>query len=93
MKDDRDYKLDLSSAAANADANADAAKPPSRQGDTPPATARPFISVQFDCCNVYLRIYRSADGTAYRGRCPKCGKPVHFAVGQGGTDSRVFRVT
>jgi hypothetical protein len=97
MKDDRDYKLDLSSAAADAAArsegDADAARPPSRPRSTPPPTARPFISVQFDCCNVYLRIYRSADGTAYRGRCPKCGKPVHFAVGQGGTDSRVFRVT
>ena len=85
MKDDRDYKLDLSSAAQDAGAaDADA---------RPPATSRPFISVQFDCCNVYLRIYRSPDGAAYHGRCPKCGKPVHFAVGQGGTDSRVFRVS
>ena len=85
MRDDRDYKLDLSSTATNASA-----------GGTPspsPATARPFISVQFDCCNVYLRIYRAPDGAAYRGRCPKCGKAVHFAVGQGGTDSRVFRVS
>jgi len=89
MRDDRDYKLELSSSAANADANASA-----NGNDSPsPATSRPFISVQFDCCNVYLRIYRSADGAAYRGRCPRCGKPVHFAVGQGGTDSRVFRVS
>lgn len=87
MRDDRDYKLDLSSSAANADPNAGGNSSPS------PASQRPFISVQFDCCNVYLRIYRSADGTAYRGRCPKCGKPVQFAVGQGGTDSRVFRVS
>ena len=85
MKDDRDYKLDLSSAATGGAS-------PQPTSNSPPV-ARPFISVQFDCCNVYLRIYRSADGTAYRGRCPKCGKPVHFAVGQGGTDARVFRVS
>jgi hypothetical protein len=88
MRDDRDYKLELSSAAQeSADGNVGNTSQPS------PGTNRPFISVQFDCCNVYLRIYRSADGAAYRGRCPRCGKPVHFAVGQGGTDSRVFRVT
>jgi len=89
MRDDRDYKLDLSSAAQEPAAAGNAANAPQPS----PATNRPFISVQFDCCNVYLRIYRSADGAAYRGRCPKCGKPVHFAVGQGGTDSRVFRVS
>ncbi|HEY8668763.1 MAG TPA: hypothetical protein VIL86_19100 [Tepidisphaeraceae bacterium] len=58
----------------------------------PPASARPFLSVQFACCNVYQRIYRSADGKAYRGRCPKCGLAVTFAVGEGGTDSRAFIV-
>jgi hypothetical protein len=85
MKDDRDYKLDLSTAATGG-----ASPQPTSNS---PHAARPFISVQFDCCNVYLRIYRSADGTAYRGRCPKCGRPVHFAVGHGGTDARVFRVS
>jgi len=39
---------------------------------------RPYISVHFTCCNVYLRIYRSADGKHYRGRCPKCATPVTF---------------
>ena len=86
MRDDRDYKLDLSSASAG-----DAAVQQPATGAN--ASARPFISVQFDCCNVYLRIYRSADGAAYRGRCPRCGKPVSFAVGPGGTDARVFRVS
>jgi hypothetical protein len=80
VRDDRDYKVELSSAA---DASSQAPAP---------ATARPFVSVHFACCNVYLRIYRNAEGTAYRGRCPKCGVPVSFEVGQGGTDARVFRV-
>jgi len=87
MKDDRDYKLDLS---------------PSASGGQPSSTdpnaaasnkSRPFISVHFACCNVYLRIYRAPDGKAYRGNCPRCGQAVNFPVGQGGTDSRFFRVT
>jgi PHP family Zn ribbon phosphoesterase len=53
---------------------------------------RPFLSVQFACCSVYQRIYRSADGKSYNGRCPRCGKPVKFTVGEGGTDSRAFIV-
>ena len=53
---------------------------------------RPYISVHFTCCNVYLRIYRSADGKHYRGRCPKCALSVTFAVGEGGTDARTFVV-
>ena len=83
MKDDRDYKLDLSSAAGDARPNQPAASNKSR----------PFISVHFACCNVYLRIYRSPDGKAYRGNCPRCGQAVNFPVGQGGTDSRFFRVS
>jgi hypothetical protein len=63
--------------------------------DTPkaaPATHRPFISVLWSCCGVYARIYRSPDGSAYNGRCPRCGKPVKFAIGPGGTDCRSFVV-
>jgi len=82
MRDDRDYKVEISGVG----------------GVTPeqkPATeikGRPFISVHFACCNVYTRIYRDAEGKAYRGHCPRCAKKVHFAVGRGGTDCRVFRV-
>ena len=60
--------------------------------ETPASGPRPYLSVRFACCNVYLRIYRSADGATYRGRCPRCGKPVQFAVGEGGTSARFFVV-
>jgi hypothetical protein len=56
------------------------------------STGRPFVSVHFACCNVYLRVYRSSDGKAYRGRCPKCGVAVNFVVGEGGTTARTFVV-
>jgi hypothetical protein len=84
MRDPRDYKLDLTAAAT-----AGSAEGPDN-GVTP--AQRPYLSVRFACCNVYVRIYRSADGLSYRGRCPRCGKPVSFAVGAGGTDARSFIV-
>ena len=62
---------------------------PARHGEQ----LRPFVGVQFDCCKVYARVYRNPEATAYRGRCPRCGRAVHFAIGQGGTDARFFRVS
>ena len=79
MSDPRDYKIDIAGLAKDTPA-------------TRPIGPRPFVSVQFACCNVYQRIYRNAVGTAYEGRCPKCGVPVRFVVGRGGTDSRSFVV-
>jgi hypothetical protein len=68
--------------------------PDSRQNNTEKSpVGRPFLSVMFACCSVYQRIYRNADGTAYAGRCPRCGKPVKFAVGPGGTSAREFVVS
>ena len=79
MSDPRDYKLDISSLPA--------------QGPPQPAGPRPFLSVMFDCCGVYQRIYRDPSGAGYSGRCPRCGNPVRFSVGPGGTTSRFFRAS
>jgi endogenous inhibitor of DNA gyrase (YacG/DUF329 family) len=79
MRDPRDYKLDLS-ASGQQDAKGEG------------SAGRPFLSVRFACCNVYQRIYRNADGSAYRGRCPRCGQPVQFRVGPGGVEARFFVV-
>jgi hypothetical protein len=84
MRDDRDYKVELASLAARADAPAAAVKGSS--------VARPHLNVQFACCNVYVRVYRSHDGASYRARCPKCAKAVTFQVQPGGSDARIFRV-
>lgn len=79
--DSRDYKRDISSM-------------PPGDGPTPPATTgRPYLSILFECCRVYQRIYREPSANAYRGRCPKCGKKVQVAVGPGGTAARFFRAT
>ncbi len=58
---------------------------------TRPAAARPWVGIRFDCCGVYARIYRDADGRAYRGRCPRCLRETRLRVGPGGTSARFFR--
>ncbi|HOI54699.1 MAG TPA: hypothetical protein PLP01_05585 [Phycisphaerae bacterium] len=65
----------------------------SGQGATPPdrGQERPWISVHFECCNVYARVYRNAAGTAYVGWCPKCAAKVTVRVAPGGTTTRFFR--
>jgi hypothetical protein len=56
----------------------------------PKKTAKKFIGVNFNCCNMYVHIYVNKDGTAYEGRCPKCGKPIKLKIGEGGTSNRFF---
>lgn len=51
---------------------------------------RKFLGVHYQCCNVYARAYISADKSAYRGMCPRCGKRVEMKIGRGGTDARFF---
>lgn len=80
MSDPRDYKVEVGGPQ------------PQQEPSTAAAKGRPYLSVRFDCCKVYLRIYRSPDGGSYSGRCPKCGKPVKFLVGGGGTSARFFVV-
>ena len=78
MQDDPGYRIDIEGIQGPA-------TPCAR-----PALHRPWIGILFDCCGVYVRIYRNKEGTAYEGRCPKCSRPVRLRVGPGGTDARFF---
>ena len=90
MSDPRDYKLDLRGAAGEAPTNSGAGVTAAKAAV--PGSSRPYLSILFACCGVYQRVYRSADGRSYHGRCPRCTVPVRFAVGEGGTGARSFVV-
>ncbi|MBD3421139.1 MAG: hypothetical protein GF398_13570 [Chitinivibrionales bacterium] len=52
-----------------------------------------YLGIQFNCCNVYQRIYKNRHATAYEGRCPKCGSYVRVPIGEGGSSQRFFSTT
>jgi hypothetical protein len=80
MTDPRDYKLDLRSM-------------PEKPEEPSAGAARPYLRVHFACCNVYLRLYRRDTPTPhYAGACPRCAKPVRFAVSPGGNPARDYIV-
>ncbi len=83
MSDEPDYILDLSVSEGEG-------APPDRPAE--PA-GRNWIGIRFDCCGVYVRIYKNRAGTAYEGACPRCARQVHVAVGAGGTNQRLFRAS
>jgi hypothetical protein len=59
----------------------------------PTGLERPFIGVLFDCCGVYERIYRAPEHRVYRGRCPRCLRPIQIRVRPDGTRARLFRAS
>lgn len=59
----------------------------------PLSGTRPALQVYFKCANAYLKVLRSADGSGYTARCPKCGIVKNFVVGTGGIDQRTFVLT
>ncbi len=53
---------------------------------------RPYLSIMFECCSVYQRVYRKQNEAAYEGRCPRCLRTIRFRVSPEGTPSRAFAV-
>lgn len=82
-----DYIVDLSSRPSPQPTTPGKATP---SPDPAAMQGRPWIAVHWKCCQTYSRIYRNKEGTAYVGRCPKCGGPVQATIGQGGTATRFF---
>jgi len=52
--------------------------------------SRPFIGMNFTCCDIYTRIYLNGEQTMFYGHCPRCGRRVQIKVGPGGSDARFF---
>ncbi len=84
MVEDADYILDIGSNRIMPDSKEESSSNSQAKG-------RKYICVQFDCCNVYNRIYKNRQGTAYEGYCPRCGKKVKVRIGPDGVDTRFFR--
>jgi hypothetical protein len=59
----------------------------------PADPARSYVGILFECCGVYVRIYRRPEQNVYAGRCPNCLCPVKIRVGPEGTNWRIFRAT
>ena len=60
--------------------------------DSDETKARQFLGVHFASCRVYGRLYRTRDGLAYEGRCPRCGRMIRVPIGSHGTSQRFFVV-
>jgi len=91
MSDDPDYILDLTpqaSSSAEGQPNPEASSTPGSDD-----SARPWVGVQFDCCGVYVRVYRNREATAYVGRCPRCLREARIRIGPSGSSHRLFRAT
>lgn len=91
MADGRD-KIDLSRQALNK-AGIDPQSLPDQHDESRQSDARPWISVYFECCRIYCRVYVNAQRTAYVGWCPKCAARVEVRIASDGSPGRFFRAT
>ena len=59
---------------------------------SPQPNAKPFLGLHLRCCNVYTRIYMTAQKDAYAGWCPRCAQPVRVEITNdgSGSSSRMF---
>jgi len=86
VSDDQAYIIDIRGLAPPPNVPPGPGTTPARAG----LLGRPWVGIRFDCCGIYSRIYRDADGAAYHGRCPRCLRQVRLRVGAGGTCCRFF---
>lgn len=66
---------------------------PGSLGTPESRSSQKFLRLWFECSGQYARAVPTADGSAYVGRCPKCGATSRFEIGPGGTSERAFRVS
>jgi hypothetical protein len=98
MAENPDYILELSSAGGQESPGGQA--PPAndlRPGEVAASedvaagpSQRKWIGVHFKCCDVYSRIWRNREGTAYAGHCPRCSRKVQATIGPDGVSARFF---
>lgn len=88
MKPDPQDRVEFS--WVQGEAGAEAARPISCGGAH---AGRRWLSVWYNCCGVYGRMYRNPLGTKYTGKCPRCGAEVRALIGPGGTNRRMFETT
>jgi hypothetical protein len=87
MADQPDYYLEVTGVPDHPDPDHPDAQRDRRAARDP---NRRWIGVHFQCCDVYARIYRNKQATAYEGRCPRCLAKVRVRIGPDGTADRFF---
>ncbi|MFA5865931.1 MAG: hypothetical protein WC975_14760 [Phycisphaerae bacterium] len=80
MSDEPDYILELGGY-----------RQPRESAEQSDREGRAYISVLFECCNVYSRVYKNTQRTAYVGWCPKCARKIQVRIAADGVNCRFFR--
>lgn len=65
----------------------------SKSGARSDGQRRPYVGIRFDCCAVYVRVYRRREQMYYEARCPKCLRATRIRVAPNGVSTRFFTAT